>query len=427
MSDRLRRELGVGGATLLGLGSMLGTGVFVSLAVAAGITGPSVILSVAIAAGVAACNALSSAQLAAAHPVSGGTYEYGYTFLSPVLGFTAGWMFLVAKSASAATAALGVVGYALTATGVQVDSLRPYLPLLVVLILAGIVLAGIRRTSLVNGIIVSVTVAALLFLVARSIGSFRPDMFLGFFRPEVGRNAVPAFFYATALSFVAYTGYGRIATLGEEVRKPQKTIPRAIATTVVITFLLYVLVVSSGVAVLGSDGLSAAVATTGAPLEAAAMQTSGAAGRAFLSIGAITALLGVLLNLILGLSRVLLAMARRSDMPSVFARLNAQTTPAAAIVAVSALIAAITLVGDIRLTWSFSAFTVLVYYAIANLSALHIPPSKRLYPKWVSWLGLIGCVSLALFIDIAVLLTGLGVIALGLLWFTVARKLRKPT
>src|SRR5690606_21506658 len=88
-----------------------GTGVFVSLGLAAGSAGPAVVAAVAIAAFVALCNALSSAQLAARHPVSGGTYEYGYTYLSPAAGFTAGWMFLCAKSASAATAALGFAGY----------------------------------------------------------------------------------------------------------------------------------------------------------------------------------------------------------------------------------------------------------------------------------------------------------------------------
>ena len=104
---QLQRELGLAGATVTGLGSILGTGVFVSLAIAAGITGPSVILAIVLAAGLALCNALSSAQLAAAHPISGGTYEYGYKYLSPRLGFTAGWLFLCAKTASAATAALG--------------------------------------------------------------------------------------------------------------------------------------------------------------------------------------------------------------------------------------------------------------------------------------------------------------------------------
>src|SRR5690606_38420555 len=114
---RLKRELGLGGATMLGLGSMVGTGVFVSIGIAAGVAGPAVILAIAMAAAVATCNALSSAQLAASHAVSGGTYEYGYRYLNPALGFTAGWMFLCAKTASTATAALDFGGYLLRLLG----------------------------------------------------------------------------------------------------------------------------------------------------------------------------------------------------------------------------------------------------------------------------------------------------------------------
>ena len=88
--QKLRRELGLGGATMLGLGSMVGTGVFVSIGIAAGAAGPATIVAIALAAAVATCNALSSAQLAASHPMSGGTYEYGYRYLTPSLGFTAG-------------------------------------------------------------------------------------------------------------------------------------------------------------------------------------------------------------------------------------------------------------------------------------------------------------------------------------------------
>ena len=156
----LRRELGVAGATLLGLGSILGTGVFVSIGIAAGITGASVALAVGLAAFVAAFNGSSSAQLAAAHPVSGGTYEYGYRFLNPTLGFVAGWMFLLAKSASAATAALGFSGYTLNLFDQGDDWLVP-LAVIAVVAIVTVVLAGIRFSSQVNTVIVSVTILAL--------------------------------------------------------------------------------------------------------------------------------------------------------------------------------------------------------------------------------------------------------------------------
>ncbi len=427
MSGSLDRTVGVGGALALGLGSMVGTGVFVSLGIAAGVTRPSVILAITIAAIVAACNALSSAQLAAAHSVSGGTYEYGYHFLNPILGFTAGWMFLVAKSASAATAAIGVSGYLLTALGVEGSTVGVILPIATVAAVTIIAAAGLKRTTVVNTVIVSVTALALLFVVVTSLSSFSIDQFRPFFAPADGRGPWSALIYASALSFVAFTGYGRIATLGEEIREPKKNIPRAIATTVIVVFVIYVLVAGSGVSVLSAGGYASATAMTGAPLEVAAEATTGAIGAVVVTVGAAVALLGVLLNLVLGLSRVLLAMGRRGDMPAVMATVSGGT-PRIAVIIMGVVVAALTLIGDIRLTWSFSAVTVLTYYSLANISALAVPESDRRFPRWVSLLGLIGCVSLGAFVDARVVALAGVTLAAGLLWHAIARLIanRRP-
>ena len=160
----LQREIGVFGATLMGLGSIIGTGVFVSIGIATGIAGPSVILAVAIGAIVALCNGLSSAQLAANHAVSGGTYEYGYKYLNPILGFTAGWLFLLAKSASAATAALGFAGYFLNTLGFNPGLLVPT-ALIAVITITVIVLNGIRRSNVANLGIVSLTLFSLILFI----------------------------------------------------------------------------------------------------------------------------------------------------------------------------------------------------------------------------------------------------------------------
>lgn len=422
MSSSLDRSVGVGGAVMLGLGSMIGTGVFVSLGVAAGIAGPAVVVAVAIAAGVAACNALGSAQLAAAHPVSGGTYEYGYRFLSPVLGFTAGWMFLVAKSASAATAAVGVAGYLVTAIAPGSVGAITWIAPAIVVLLTGLVTSGIRRSSRINTIIVTVTLVTLLYFVASSLPEVAPDQFTPFFAPEIGRTPVGGVLAAAALAFVAYTGYGRIATLGEEITNPRTNIPRAIGATVVVTFLLYAVVTASGVGILGASGMADAVAGSGAPLEVAAGRTTGVPGRIILTVGATTALLGVLLNLILGLSRVLLAMGRRGDMPKGVAEVR-EGTPRTAVIVMGGVVAAMAAIGDIRLTWSFSAVTVLTYYALTNLAALRLPSELRLYPRWINIVGLAGCLSLAVFVDAAVVAVAGGVLVVGLLWHALARRI----
>ncbi|NLT71860.1 MAG: amino acid permease [Verrucomicrobiaceae bacterium] len=411
------RVVGVPGAVLMGLGSILGTGIFVSLGIAAGVAGPSVILAVAVAAGVATCNGLSSAQLAASHPVSGGTYEYGYRYLNPALGFTAGWMFLCAKSASAATAALGFAGYVLVALGQSGMTARIVLALAAIGLVTGVVASGMHRSNRTNAVIVSLTLAALLVFVLTGIPSALDGASLhlrSLF--EIPADGVGGLLHATALMFVAYTGYGRIATLGEEIRDPRRSIPKAIVLTLLATMGIYVTVAFVAVAAVGAPGLAEATLAA-APLEVVA-RGFGVPGVAWLvAAGAVTAMLGVLLNLLLGLSRVLLAMSRRGDMPTGLARLDGEhASPRRAVIAVAVLVAALAMTGNVGLTWSFSAFTVLVYYALTNLAALRLPAESRLYPRWVPVCGLVSCLGLAFWVEPAIWLAGLALIGAGLLW-----------
>ncbi|MBE9186844.1 amino acid permease [Microcoleus sp. LEGE 07076] len=414
----LKPELGVFGATLMGLGSIVGTGVFVSIGIATEIAGAGVIWAVAVAALVGVCNGLNSAQLAASHPVSGGTYEYGYKYLNPWLGFTAGWMFVLAKTASAATAALGFAGYFLSAVGVA-D--RTYLILTALVALAAltlIVLTGIRRSNIANTVTVSVTLLSLTVFIAAGLPEIRWEI-----ATVQNDSSIGSILHATALMFVAYTGYGRIATMSEEVREPSKTIPKAIIFTLVLTMLLYMAVAIVVAGAGGADKLSLQTGDTAAPLEVLARSFPTPGVSQLLAVGAITAMLGVLLNLILGLSRVWLAMGRRLDMPRVLTQLNpSQTTPYVAVVVVEITIALLILVGNVKITWSFSAFNVLIYYAITNLAALRLPPAQRLYPKWLAWVGLAACLFLAFWVERQIWLTGLALIAVGLILRAIVRQ-----
>ncbi len=421
---------------LLGLGSIVGTGVFVSIGIAAGVTGPSVVPAIVLAALVAACNGMSSAQLAANHPVSGGTYEYGYRFLLPAAGFVAGTLFLVAKSASAATAALGAAGYILNlfangaaaGTAATTPGANAVVPvaLAIVVFLTVIVAGGIRGSKRTNAIVVSVSLLALVGFVAAGVisqGGLQRDSFEPFFSNP---NApVPSFLNAAALMFVAYTGYGRIATLGEEVSNPGRTIPRAIVVTLVATMLLYTAVAAVAVSVLGAGDLAAAATGGPAPLEVAAARMGMPVLAVALAVGAVAAMMGVLLNLLLGLSRVVLAMARRGDLPRAFARVHpGSASPRRAVFAVGVIILALVSIGDVRLTWSFSAFTVLVYYAVTNLAALFVPAEGRVFPRWISVLGLIACLSLAAFVPPMIIMTGGAVIGAALVIFALINRSR---
>ncbi|MCL4215846.1 MAG: amino acid permease [Candidatus Hydrogenedentes bacterium] len=426
-AGKLKRELGVFGATMMGLGSIIGTGIFVSVGMAAGIAGPAVVLAIAAAAVVATCNALSSAQLAACHSVSGGTYEYGYAYLTPALGFTAGWMFLCAKSASAATAALGFGGYLLHAFGKSGHGAMLAAAVTATVLLTVVVLMGMRRSNWTNIAIVSITLAALAFFVVaglpRAIENGQQNLTPFFAGSEAGgRSPFGAFLEACALMFVAFTGYGRIATLGEEVKDPRRTIPTAIITTLVFSAVLYITVALIAVAASGAGAMTGSTMTLAAPLEVVAASFSVPSGRWVLAIGAITAMLGVLLNLILGLSRVLLAMGRRGDVPTLFARLDAsRTTPYVAVAAVGTSIVCLALIGNVKTTWSFSAFTVLIYYALTNLAALRLSAKERLYSPLFAWGGLMACLFLAFWVEPRIWMAGLALIAAGLLWHAVAQ------
>jgi len=424
--SELRREIGLGGAMMMGLGSIVGTGVFVSIGIAADVAGPGVLVAIVLAAVVATCNGLSSAQLAARHPQSGGTYEYGYRWLSPAAGFTAGWMFLCAKSASAATAALGFAGYLLHALGQGDRGLIVPVALATVAVVTVLSLVGIRRTSAANVAIVSVTLLSLVLFVLMGIPtaaarasenvSISLATFDGF-----------GLLQATALMFVAYTGYGRIATLGEEVREPAVTIPRAVVATLAVSMVLYVAVAMVAVASVGAEAYGQTTRQGVAPLEVIAGGFDIPGVPLALAIGATTAMLGVLLNLILGLSRVLLAMGRRGDMPRGVARVRPGGTPHVATLVVAALIAALAAAGNVRLAWSFSAFTVLVYYALTNWCAIRLRPDERIFPIWPAWCGMAACGFLAFWVDWQVWLAGLGLVAVGLLWHAAARRRGVPT
>jgi len=408
----LRREVGMVGAIGLGLGSILGTGVFVALAIAAGEAGAWLPLAVLLGGVVATFNGLSSAQLAAVHPVAGGTYAYGRRFLSPYLGFVAGVTFLAAKSASAATAALGVAGYVTLVLGVSA-SWRIPLALIAVVVLAWLVDRGVRRSSLVNLLLVSVTLLGLATFVvvgslaAGGVAGWTVSMPVAMPVGETSSGAVTlhGVLFATALAFVAYTGYGRVATMGEEVHDPRRTIPRAVVATLVVSAVTYLAVTLVAMATVGPAGLAASVEGVGAPLARVADAFLGPAWgptavQVVLAIAAVTAMLGVLLNLLLGLSRVVFAMARDGEAPARFARLDATgTTPRAAVLVVALVIAGLAATGDVRVTWRFSAVSVLLYYALANLSALRVREGRFL-PRWVSLAGLVSCLGLAVFVPL---------------------------
>lgn len=392
-SQSLQRRIGLAGATAFGLGAILGTGVFVTVVTATQQHGATVLIGIALAALAAVCNGLSSAQLAAAFPVSGGTYEYAYRVLNPWLGFTAGWLFLCAKCASAAAAALGAASYVQLWLP-QTAQIPAALIAVMILFCVGLVtLSGIRWANGFNLVLVVVSLSSLAFFVG--------EVALSQERYEV--QVVPSSslsvwgtLQAAAIMFVAFTGYGRIATLGEEVQAPRRTIPRAVIVTLILTAGVYLCV---ALATLRLLSISDSAEPPQNLLELASPHVSHLA-IVWLTVGALAAMLAVENNLILGLSRVVLAMGRRGDLPARLAQLNQQnTSPTAALILVVMSIGLVILISDFKIAWEFSALTVLVYYGITNVCAFRLDKSQRLFPPWVSILGVMLTFGLAVFIQ----------------------------
>jgi len=420
----LRRDIRTPGAILMGLGSIVGTGIFVSIAIATQISGNGIIIAIVVAALLAMFNGLSSAQLAAAHPVSGGTYEYGNRFLGSYFGFTAGWMFLIAKSASAATAVLGCASYLFYLFDIEASTSTLVLAgIAILLVMTLLVSGGISRSNLANKIIVTITLLGLAALITAGlfVNGIPADPIFNMFEG----SDISSVLYASALMFVAYTGYGRIATLGEEVDEPKTTIPKAIILAMVVIVILYLSVSLTALNIMGAEDFGLTVEGEAAPLMKVAQALSVPYIGPIISFTAVTAMLGVLLNLILGLSRVMLSMGRRKDLPGVLAHINPKTqSPVPAVLTTGVVIGILVLSGDVVFTWSFSAFTVLIYYSITNLSALFLPEESRLYPRTIPALGLFGCIFLAFWIDPFFIALGVGMILIGLVWHTVAKYLR---
>lgn len=416
----LSRDIGTFGAVMLGLGSIIGTGVFVSIGIAAGVAGSFLLLSIVIAGLLAVCNGLSSAQLAANYPVSGGTYEYGRKYLNPFLGFLAGWVFICAKSASAATAALGFAGYLSAILNLNVNSFSIIGAVVLTIFLTIIILLGISRTSKINILIVSITILSLAVFIIFGFFNIYENSKINFVEAFTSKSqnnsSINSIFFATSLMFVAFTGYGRIATLGEEVKKPRIVIPKAIVISLIVSAVLYIAVAFIGMKVLGSKQFSVASQEYIAPLVFISKSFNVRGIELIISVGAITAMAGVLLNLLLGVSRVIFAMGRSGDMPSFVSNLKG-TTPTFASVIAGLVVAALVLIGNVKTTWSLSAFTVLLYYSITNLAALKLSEEESLFPRWIAIIGFAACLIISFYIETEIFIKGLGLIFLGVLWY----------
>jgi basic amino acid/polyamine antiporter, APA family len=407
-SEQLARRLTTTDAVVVGLGAMIGAGVFAAPGPAAAAAGSWAMLGLAIAAVVAYANATSSAALAALYPEAGGTYVYARERLGPYWGFLAGWSFVVGKTASLAAMALTFGAY------VAPDLARP-LGIAAVVAMAAVNYLGVEKTARLTRVIVAVVLAALAFVVvaAWGAGDAGPSNLAG--GASVGPLGV---LQSAGLLFFAFAGYARLATLGEEVRDPTVTIPRAIPIALGLVVALYTVVLGTALLALGP----AALAEAPAPLVAVVEAGRWSALAPVVQVGAAVAAAGVLLSLLAGISRTTLSMARRRELPGYLDAVHPRhRTPHRAEVTAAVLVTAILLVADLRGAIGFSSFAVLTYYALANASAWRLSAAERRWPRWLAGLGVVLCIVLAATLPLVAVAGGAVLLATGSLAWLATR------
>jgi APA family basic amino acid/polyamine antiporter len=284
-----------------------------------------------------------------------------------------------------------------------------------VVVLTGVNVAGIKKTVMLTRIIVVLVLLALGTTVAAMVGGGEIDGARVWPLDDVGPYAV---LQAAGLLFFAFAGYARIATLGEEVVDPARTIPRAILLALGITLAIYAVVAVSALLAVDAAVLGGSPAPLATAVEAGRLGWLSPAVR----IGATIASLGVLLSLIVGVSRTAFAMADRRDLPGFLAAVHPRfQVPHRAELAVGAIVVAVVAVADVRSAIGFSSFAVLVYYAITNAAALTLAPEQRRWPRALAVVGLVGCLAVAASLPLSSVIAGSSVLAAGALVFWIRR------
>ncbi|TQL02148.1 APC family permease [Cellulomonas sp. SLBN-39] len=403
-SPALARRLGLTDAVVVGLSAMLGAGVFAVWAPAAQAAGAGLLVGLVVAAVVAYANATATAQLAAVHPVAGGTYAYGRAELGPWWGFVAGWGFVIGKTASCAAMAMTFAAYA-----VPEPWQRPAAAAAVVALVA-VDLAGVTRTARVARVLVALVLVALTVVVVAGAAGGAWDV--GGLAGGAATGGAYGVLQSAGLLFFAFAGYARIATLGEEVVDPARTVPRAITVALGAVMVVYVLLAVTVLGVLGADG----VAASAAPVADAVAATGWTWAGPLVRVGAAAASLGALLALLAGVGRTSLAMAREHDLPGALAAVHpVRQVPHRATLVVGAVVLALVLTVDLRGVIGFSSFGVLVYYAVANLAASRQRGDARRTPRALQAVGLVGCVVLVATLPVPSLVVGAAVLVTGVL------------
>ncbi len=410
---RLKPVLGLLDATAINVGAIVGAGIFIVTGIAAGVAGSAMIVSMLIGSVIALFTALSFSELTAWLPKEGSVYEFSYRLISPFVGFLSGWMWILSNTFAGAAVSLGFAYY--------FTALFPVLPTNVVasiicIIFTALNYIGTRKSALLNNFLVGTKIVILLFFVIFGLGYINTANFTPFEPLQAG------VLYGAYYMFFAYGGFARVAVVAEEIKDAKRNVPRAILISLLVSTVIYVLVGTVAVGLVGAPTLS----NSNSPLNTAMSITGNTTGIYLISIGGLIATASVLLTQILGVSRVAYAMSKRRDMPQIFAKLHPKfDTPYYAIWILGIIMALLVLFADLTKVVAISTFATLFYYSIANIAAMHLKGKNRMYHSIVPVLGIATCLILLGFIVFTspqTLDIGIAGLAIGAIYYFVAKK-----
>jgi len=414
---QLKRSLGLWSATAINVGAIIGGGIFVVTGIVAGYAGSALIISIAVAALIACFTALSFTELSTWQPVEGSAYEYTRQLVSPFAGFLSGWMWIVANTFGGAAVSLGFAYY-----------LRSALPSLPVNIVAAVVCLaftalnfyGVRQSAILNNVFVAIKLAVLAFFVVFGLFFFKAQNFTPFVPFSTG------VLFGAYFIFFAYGGFARATIVAEEVKDARRNVPRAVLLSVGISTVVYILVGTVAVGLLGATGLG----NSGSPLASAIGMSGNPLSVQIVSFGGLVATASVLLTGVLGVSRMMFSMSRRNDLPKQLSKVHERyCTPYISVWAVGIAMTLLVLFFDLTNVVAVSTFALLFWYVFANIAAFKLKVEKRLFPRFMPILGFATCLIL-LAIVFAVAQTawilGLAFLAVGSVIYAV-RKYRAKT
>lgn len=418
----LKRTLGFWGAAGIGIGAIIGTGIFVLIGVASGIAGPAVILSFVIAGFVALLTGLSTAELSSFIHESGGSYIYTTKAFGEFPGFVVGWMKSFDYIVGASAVSVGFAAYftyfvgipTTTSTLVIIGTLWP-------LILMLLNLYGMREASGMNNLLVALKILALLlFIIVGATALIKSGDYSNYY--PFFPNGFSGVMSGAAIIFFAFIGFNTIAIMAEEIKDPEKNVPRAILFAFAICTLIYIGVSIVAVGIVNWQSLG----TSSAPLEFALKTvTDNIFILQFVAISALFATTSVIMASIMGGSRALFAMAREGVLPEVLSKISHRNVPAFTILLCGIIISGIVVITSGNLDWLASLFNfgTLLTFVFINLSLLKLrkmmPDAKRsfkvpAYP-YTPIFAIISCIVLALYLNSNAIVTACFFLAIGII------------